>query len=256
MLAVTAEEADLLLYLNAPAHEQGEASLQWLVWNGLETIRAELPGKLSSYLDEVEADPIYRNTRREMQTPERSPGELVRAILTELESKRPVALADVAFVNGADLILGNLLMQHTESARLTSFGGWNTSGNTLGTVLAHAMLRILARRYGDDPEQTRAHYEFLFLRLLDDYFYQARLRSQIMLEDLPAVGLMPSMERLPSPAVEKVEKKVQERLMLAAGELERLFIGAGVVKAVEVEHIHLPWNRLFEVGFTAKVNLI
>jgi hypothetical protein len=253
ILATTTEEADLLLYLNAPAHTQGEASLQWLVWNGLETIRAELSGKLRSYLDEVKADPIYRSTQREMQTPERSPGELVRAILSDLESKRPVALADMAFVNGADLILGNLLLQHTESARLTAYGGWNTSGNTLGTVLAHAVLRILARRYGDDPEQTRAHYEFLFLRLLDDFFYQARLRSQIMLEDLPAFGLMPSMERLPSSAVEKVEKKVQERLMLAAGELERLFVGAGVVKAVEVGHIHLPWNRLFEVGFDVRV---
>ncbi len=253
MLASTPEEADLLLYLNAPAHAQGEASLQWLVWNGLETIRAELPGKLRSYLDEVEGDPIYRSTRREMQSSERSPGELVRAILSELKSNHPVALADVAFVNGADMILGNLLMMHTESARLTAYAGWNTAGNTLGTVLAHAVLRLLAQRNGVDPDQTHAHYEFLFLRLLDDYFYQARLRSQIMLEDLPAFGLNPTMERLPSPTVEKVEKQVQGRLLLAAGELERLFIAAGVVKAVEVEHIHLPWKRLFEVGFDLSV---
>jgi hypothetical protein len=252
-LAATPEEADLLLYLNAPAHAQGEASLQWLVWKGLETIRADLPEKLLSYLEEVEADPVYRNTRREMQTPERSPEELVRAILTDLENKRPVALADVAFVNGADLILGGLLMQHSESVRLTAYGGWNTSGNTLGTVLAHSVLRLLSRKNGDDPAQTRAHYEFLFLRLLDDYFYQALQRSQCMLEDLPAFGLMPTMERLPAPEVVKVEKHVQERLIIAAGELERLFISAGVVKAVKVEHIHLPWQRLFEVGFDVKI---
>jgi hypothetical protein len=252
-LAATPEEADLLLYLNAPAHAQGEASLQWLVWKGLETIRADLPEKLLSYLEEVEADPVYRNTQREMQTPERSPEELVRAILTDLENKRPVALADVAFVNGADLILGDLLMQHSESVRLTAYGGWNTAGNTLGTVLAHSVLRLLSRKNGDDPAQTRAHYEFLFLRYLDDYFYQTLQRSQCMLEDLPALGLMPTMERLPSPEVVKVEKHVQERLMIAAGELERLFISAGVVKAVKVEHIHLPWQRLFEVGFDVKI---
>ncbi len=253
ILAATPEEADLVLYLNAPAHAQGEASLQWLVWKGLETIRADLPEKLLSYLEEVEADPVYRSTRREMQSPERSPEELVRVIMTDLESKRPVALADVAFVNGADLILGNLLMQHTKSARLTAFGGWNTAGNTLGTVLAHSVLRLLSRKNGDDPEQTRSHYEFLFLRLLDDYFYQTYQRSQCMLEDLPAFGLMPTMERLPTPAVGKVEKRVQERLMLAAGELEQLFINAGVVKAVKVENIHLPWQRLFEVGFDVRV---
>jgi hypothetical protein len=164
-----------------------------------------------------------------------------------------VALADVAFVNGSDLTLSNLLMQHPESARLTAYGGWNTAGNTLGTVLAHAVLRLLAQRNGGEPEQIRAHFEFLFLRFLDDYLYQARVRSLCLLEDLPALNLQPSMERLPLSAVEPVEKRVRERLMLAASELERLFINAGVVQAVNVENITLPWQRLFEVGFDVHV---
>ncbi len=249
MIAATPEEADLVLFLNAPAHIQGEASFQWLVWKGIDALRAILPANLLPYLEDVEADPIYLNTRYEMETPERSPEELVRALSANLDRKRLVALADVAFVNGSDLLLGNLLMQHPETARLTAYGGWNTAGNTLGTVLAHAVLRLLAQRNGGDPEQTRAHYEFLFLRFLDDYFYQARERSMCMLEDLPAHGIMPTMERLPSPEVELVEQQVQERLMKAASELERLFVNAGVTNGVKVEHIHLPWKRLFEVGF-------
>jgi hypothetical protein len=249
MIAATPEEADLVLFLNAPAHMQGEASFQWLVWKGIDALRAILPATLSPYLEDVEADPIYHNTRYEMETPERSPEELVRALIMDLENKRRVALADVAFVNGSDLLLGNLLMQHPETARLTAYGGWNTAGNTLGTVLAHAVLRLLAQRNGGDPEQTRAHYEFLFLRILDDYFYQASERSMCMLEDLPAHGIMPTMERLPSPEVELVEKQVQGRLKKAASELERLFVNAGVTNGVKVEHIHLPWERLFEVGF-------
>jgi hypothetical protein len=252
-LSSTPDEADLILLLNAPAHTQGEASYQWLASKGEEAIKTNLPTNLQQYEEEVKADPIYQITRREMETPERSPEELVRALLVELGRKHPVALADVAFVNGSDLVLGNLLMQHTESARLTAYAGWNTAGNTLGTVLAHAVLRLLMKRNGNDPEQTRAHYEFLFLRFLDDYFYQARERSLCLLEDLPAMDIQPSMERLPSPMVEKVEKRVRERLLLAAGELERLFIIAGVVKAVKVEHICLPWQRLFEVGFDVHV---
>jgi hypothetical protein len=254
-IACSAEQADLILFLNAPAHAQGEASLQWLIWKGMDTLRVDLPTSLFSYLVDIEADPIYQITRRDMETPERNPEELVRALLVELGNKRPVALADVAFVNGSDLTLGNLLMQHPESTHLVAYGGWNTAGNTLGTVLAHAVLRLLAQRNGVDPEQTRAHYEFLFLRYLDDYYYQARERSLCLLEDLPALNLQPSMERLPSHIVEQVEERVRERLLLATSELERLFINAGVAQSVKVENIRLPWQRLFEVGFDVKVNL-
>jgi len=63
------------------------------------------------------------------------------------------------------------------------------------------------------------------------------------------------MEHLPQPIVSKVEKRIQERLRLAASDLEQLFIKAGVVKSVQVEHIHLPWERLVEVGFNVHVNL-
>ena len=214
--------------MNAPAHAQGDASLQWLCSNGGQTSEVDLPSEKSKYLKEIEIDPIYRTTRREMETPERSPEEFVRALLVELKKKRPVALADVAYVNGSDLTLGNLLMQHPEITRLIAYGGWNTAGNTLGTVLAHAVLRLLAQRNGVDPEQTQAHYEFLFIRLLDDYFYQARRRSQCLLEDLPALDLPPSMERLSPNMLEPVEKHVRERLLFAGNELEKLFINAGV----------------------------
>jgi hypothetical protein len=255
-IASSPAESDLILFLNAPARIQGEASFQWLTWKGLEALKADLPASMQPYLQEVEADPTYRITRLEMETPERNPEELVCALLVELGNKRAVALADVAFVNGSDLILGNLLLQHTEIARLSAYAGWNTAGNTLGTVLAHAVLRLLAKRNGDDPEQMRAHFEFLFLRFLDDYFYQARERSMCLLEDLSALDLLPSMERLHTPKVTIVEKRVRERLLKAASELERLFINAGVVKAVKVERVVLPWQRLFEVGFDVHVRLL
>jgi hypothetical protein len=248
-------EADLNLFLNAPAYAQGEASLQWFAWNGLDALKPNLSPDLQPYLQEMMADPMYRVTRREMETSERNPEEFVRALLDEFDNKREVALADVAFVNGSDLILGNLILQHHEITSLSAYAGWNTAGNTLGTVLAHAVLRLLAKRNGDDPEKTRAHYEFLFLCLLDDLYYQARERSLCLLEDLPALSIQPSMERLPLSKAEGVEKRVRERLLSAASELERLFIEAGVLKEARVEKITLPWQRLFEVGFDVHVRL-
>jgi hypothetical protein len=248
-IASSPEEADIILYLNAPSFSQGEASFQWLCWKGLDAFKSDSPSSIQSYLKQVESDPGYQDTRREMETSSRSPEEFARSLLAELKQKRAIALADVAFVNGADLILGNLLTSSSEILHLSAYGGWNTAGNTLGTVLAHAVLRELARCNGADAEQMAAHYEFLFLRLLDDYYYQAIERSKCMFEDLPSIDLQPTMERLPSPYLDQMENRVRQRLSSAARQLEKLFLDAGIVQSIRVDRIHLPWQRLFEVSF-------
>jgi hypothetical protein len=249
-LAGSPEEADLLLFLNAPTRQQGEGLYQWLAWQGPERLRSQVAPAALGFLDQAAADPLYQVTRRELESPQRSPEEFTRALLGELSSGRPVALADVLCANGADLVLGNLLVQHPEITGLSAFGGWNTAGNTLGTVLAQSTLHILAARTGSDPQRLRAHLEFLFLRLLDDYYYQARERSLAYLEDLPALGLPPRGNRLDDPQqAARLEGLVSARLQRAAAELEALFVRSGRLRRVQVENIHLPWKRLFEVGF-------
>ena len=105
-IAASPAQADLQLFVNAPAHAQGDASLQWLISQGDLTPQIDRSSGTRTYPDGMESDPIVRITRREMETPERSPEEFVRLLCLELEKKHPVALADVAFVNGADLNLG------------------------------------------------------------------------------------------------------------------------------------------------------
>jgi len=161
----------------------------------------------------------------------------------------------VAFVNASDLVLGGLLRQHPPVAALAAYGGWNTAGNTLGTVLAQAVIRALAGRGGGTPDQRAAHLAFLFLRFLDDDLYQARERTRCMVEDLPALGIAPTMERLPDDRVAAVEARVRDRLLRAAADLRSLFVASGLVRDVRVSHVHLPWKRLFEVGFEVEVEL-
>lgn len=104
-------------------------------------------------------------------------------------------------------------------------------------------------------DQRAAHLEFLFLRFLDDDLYQAQVRSRCLFEDLPALGIAPTMERLPDGQAAAVEDRVRKHLSRAAAELRELFIGSGAVRDVRVSHIHLPWQRLFEVGFDVQVVL-
>jgi hypothetical protein len=152
--------------------------------------------------------------------------------------------------------LGSLLLQHEEAAGLAAFGGWNTAGNTLGSVLAQAVLKRLAERDGETFDQRRAHLELLFLRFLDDYHYQAIARTEAWLQDLPALGLNPTLEQISDPDREAaLEQRLRRRLAQPAAALSDLFRRSGLAEAVEVRHVHLPWGRLFEIGFDVQVRL-
>ncbi len=255
-LADTPQEADLTLFVNAPAVKQGAGELQALVRLGPDKLRKGLPAEFRAYADELAGDVSYRDTRREMETPLRSPEEFTRAILATLRAGRPAAVADVAFVNGCDLIFAGQLVRHAKIAGLLAFGGWNTAGNTLGSVLAQATIRLAALRATPSPAQTAAHLEFLFLRFLDDYAYQAIERTRCMVEDLPGLGIAPGLARLPDgEAAARIQAGVSARLLRQAGELEKQFVASGGVKSVTLTEIHLPWQRLFEVGCRVKVDL-
>ncbi len=255
VLANSPQEADLILYLNAPVQTQGNGDSQWLILRGIGSVRAQLPPAYHPWLERFTGSEGFRATRREMESPGRNPEEFVRGLLGELKSGRCVAIADVAFVNASDLILGDLLRQHPQVAALAAYGGWNTAGNTLGTVLAQAVIRVLSLRAGPTREQQAAHIEFLFLRFLDDDLYQGRERSRCMVEDLTAAGIVPTQERLPDDAAAAIEGSVGSHLGQAAAVLRDLFISSGLVRDVRVSHIHLPWRRLFEVGFDVRVEL-
>ncbi|HZL45247.1 MAG TPA: DUF4127 family protein [Opitutaceae bacterium] len=253
VIADSPDGADLSLFINAPVRKQGNGGSQWLIWQGLDAVRARLSPPYLPWFDAFTATEGFRNTRREMESPQRSPEEFVRALLVALASAKPVAMADVAYVNGSDLILGEQLRQHPAVAGLAAYGGWNTAGNTLGAVLAQAVIRVLALREDDPQARAAAHLEFLFLRFLDDDLYQASERTRCILEDLPAMGVTPSMERLPDKAAAAVEARIRTNLGQAASNLRRLFMASGLARDISVSHIHLPWNRLFEVGFDVAV---
>ena len=100
-----------------------------------------------------------------------------------------VACADVAYANGADLKLVPLLKREVALEKLDGYAAWNTAGNTLGTVVAHAAVRFLAREAGLGLGSELAHLEFLLLRFADDWGYQGVVRTELGLEVLPKLGI-------------------------------------------------------------------
>lgn len=249
-----APDADIVLYINAPAEVQGNGPEQWaLALSDAQT--AELPAASQSALATYRQHSNGATTLREMFTVRRDLPEFVRSLSAEVEAGQTCAVVDVAFVNAGDLALGELLEQMPMLSQLAAYGGWNTAGNTLGCVLAHAVIRHLQKLHGATSEALAAHVRFLFLRLVEDDLFMARLRSQIAVEELPALGLPITLGSVGEHA-EIVRAIVERKVHAAALKLaQERFIGqrvqagdtAIVLESLTLTDIDLPWGRLFDL---------
>ncbi|MBQ8167906.1 DUF4127 family protein [bacterium] len=123
----------------------------------------------------------------------------------------PYMIADVRFANGAD----NNLVEHFEKFdnNFYGFAAWNTSANTLGSLLCAAKIKFLAQAYND-----LAFKKLQVVRLLDDWAYQANVRQNK--PDL--IGLNSEMKNFEN----RVFNLLSEKFNLS---------------------YKFPWNRLFEV---------
>ena len=156
-----------------------------------------------------------------------------------LDSGARVALCDVAFPNGADnLLMNELRIQDDILGRLVAFGGWNTAGNTTGTVLA----QCAAVKRGGDGELNR---QFVFERLLDDWYYQANLRAELE-ATARARGFSPLNMNGQGAQIETLARQAMETF---ADDLAREQFGAQVRDL----RVNLPWSRTFEVQVGAQL---
>jgi hypothetical protein len=148
----------------------------------------------------------------------------------------PIALADVRFSNGSDPDLVDGLADRGLLMRLSSYAGWNTAGNTIGSAMAHAVARWAGERMGtvDSVAAERA----LLSRILEDRGYQSGLRSRIQ-RDLLADSIKPVSDELVRAATEEITSGLQDYLdrITPSGDSWR------------VSDVTLPWKRSFEIGF-------
>ncbi len=106
-----------------------------------------------------------------VDTAERHLPEFIDFIAAHLQDI-PLSLADIAYPNGAERRLMELLLPQVQLSRLAGYSGWNTAGNTLGSAIAMAALY-------PQVQNRQLWVELLFNRLVDDYLYQADVRPQL-----------------------------------------------------------------------------
>ncbi len=80
-------------------------------------------------------------------------------------------MADIKYSNGADNALLELLRKKELLFKLQAYSGWNTATNSTGFALGTGMLA---------PKMTeQGKNELLALRYLDDWGYQANVRTMV-----------------------------------------------------------------------------
>lgn len=126
---------------------------------------------------------------------------------------KPYAIADVRFANGADNdFVENILPKLDE--KFYGYAGWNTSANTLGSLLAGVKVKWNANQYNDE-----AFKKLQMIRFLDDWAYQANIREN---------GKTPDIKNIIEPYEEKLIK----------------YLGYNLSTPITYTY---PWNRSFEI---------
>lgn len=220
--AVTPDEADIHLFVNSPGQRQREAAQQRQPGAGGDGWR-NLPEFLQAVADACSA----------------SPGNPI------------VALADVAYANGADRDLVEMLPHFVCPLRLDAYAAWNTAGNTVGTALAQASLRRAGLGLREEPAfvaADRAQREFLLLRFAEDWAYQADVRQQLAMGPVADLRIPPPYELGVHQSA--IAQEALARLRQVFLDWVRRWQKGGDTPALE--DLRFPWNRLFEVDLTVR----
>jgi hypothetical protein len=226
---------------------------------------------------------ISQRQERDKGEDAKSAKEIADRAAKLIKQGRSVAIADVAYCNGADPALIKALREADILPLLAAYAGWNTAGNTLGTALAQGVLWELSAKkqrksliqdgHGQDAHATACRRKnmldthsilalskqvgFLFARLVDDYLYQSIVRQEAARF---AEGLGASPFAL-GETKETVETFVVRRLRKLAKELFiKCFLGYSITNEYYIsnfrfEKIRLPWPRLFEVETIVKAKV-
>ncbi|MCL1848107.1 MAG: DUF4127 family protein [Clostridiales bacterium] len=155
-------------YETVPLRENFHEKLAYLYQRRLDMDRQNqsMPKYVYLYTDQSDSREDLRDTWNRI----RSDGSRPRHAYT--------GLADIAKTNGAWAPLIESIGPDKIYSYVDAYAGWNTAGNSLGTVMAHLLFLESAENAGESRQRgsNAAHKELQKLRILDDYFYQTKVR--------------------------------------------------------------------------------
>ena len=152
-------------------------------------------------------------------------GELVMNVDTEpfdgefVRFDKPFFVVDILNANGADNKFVEKMLKNGLNSEFYGYSAWNTTGNSLGSGIAAAVTKFLAK----NPDEN-AFKKLQTVRLLDDWVYQANLRKEFKRENLTDLN------------------EIKNRFFGYENEVEK----ALNVDTSEISY-SFPWDRFFEI---------
>lgn len=148
-----------------------------------------------------------------------------------LNRKKLVAIADIAFANGSDIELVELLDKSGIAMRLAGYAAWNTSSNTIGTALSQA---VAALHFG----MGKDHGNFLASRYFEDAAFCSHAAEYVRKNYLDA-HRMPfrKTDGINGVDAQRVARHMTEFMQTSMPHTSNRY------KLVKCE---MPWSRMFE----------
>lgn len=164
-------------------------------------------------------------------------GPYMTMIKSYIKSGYPVGVVDIATSNGSDNALMKRLRNEDLQFKIRSYSGWNTATNSSGFLIGAGVLT----NYMSEKDI----YSLLLMRYLDEWAYQANIRTQInngliwtVSGDGNAWGLGTRQEGLENLATDLMKNFVAENIRLPRGyTLENL-------------RVRFKWSRTFEADIS------
>ena len=158
---------------------------------------------------------------------EQRQGEIVMKVDTQkfsgeltLPQDKPYMIADVRFANGADNNFVKEIFKNKYNSELFyGYSAWNTTANTLGSLLCAAKFKYNSKNYN-----KYAFEKLQAIRFADDWAYQANIRQTLTEPQ--------NIDETIKPYTEQINK----------------FLNTNIKYKVIYPY---PWNRLFEIEVDA-----
>lgn len=151
-----------------------------------------------------------------------------------VDAGRPTCVADIAYANGSDNALMEMLKDRDLLFKLRAYAGWNTATNSTGFVMAEGMLA--------EHMTLDACDELLLRRYLDEWAYQANVRGIVarQLGWFRASGSYSALNERRGAAEERATRLMQR------------FCETNLPPFDELQYLKVtfPWNRMFEFDMT------
>ena len=159
--------------------------------------------------------------------------------------QKAVGIAEVSVCNGCE----NEFMDYAAIAgiynKVQAVGGWNTSQNTIGVVLAQTVISSYYHRFSNDYEKFKRAEEFKLRSILCDWLFQSNVLHTFLLETQGKINpyaLQTHYDEVENYFINHLNQMVLEK-----------FNGKYKGADITIDHLYFNWDGVFYINFYVKL---